>query len=156
MNFLETKWRPLALFPNVTNTNKTFNVFGDPVEVRAAAAVTGGGFSAVVQTCQPGGGPPPHWHDSEDEFFVTLEGEFEMFDGQNWHTLPKDQSLMATRGNVHTFRNSGSGEGKILCIAIPGRLDEYLAEISPIQKPQDAGRLVEISDRYGIHFVGMN
>lgn len=134
--------------------NKLFRVFGDPVEVLHASKATGGAFSVITQICQPGGGPPPHWHDREDEFFMTLEGEFEILADGNWVRLAVGETIVATRGSVHTFRNSSSGSSKILCVSTPGQLDQYLEAISTIEMPQDAQRLFEISEGYGIHFVG--
>lgn len=130
-----------------------FNVFEEPVEVLLSKVMTGGRFSVVTQTCEPGGGPPPHWHDNEDEFFMTLEGEFELFDGEGWKPLPKHAVGFKLRGQVHTFRNCGTTSGKILCLATPGALDEYLRAIAPLHMPEDLGRLIEISTPYGIHFL---
>lgn len=133
---------------------KTFHVFGDPVDVLTAASQTNRTMSAITQTCQPGGGPPPHWHDREDEFFMVLEGQFEIFNGTTWTTLKESETAFALRGQVHTFRNNGDTVAKILCVSTPGQLDEYLEAISPIVMPQDAPRLFEISDDFGIHFLG--
>jgi mannose-6-phosphate isomerase-like protein (cupin superfamily) len=133
---------------------KQFTVFGESVEVLTAGSETDFAMSAIVQTVPPGGGPPPHWHDREDETFMTLDGRFELFDGQRWTELPKGRSAFAPRGQVHSFRNCGDEVGRILCVATPGYLDEYLAAIAPIGMPADMAKLIEISDRYGVHFVG--
>lgn len=133
---------------------KSFRVFGDPVDVLHAGKDTAGAFSVITQTCEPGGGPPPHWHDREDELFMTLQGEFEILSNGEWVKLPLGKTTIAPRGSVHTFRNSSACTAKILCVSTPAQLDEYLEAISTIQMPQDAERLFEISDSYGIHFVG--
>jgi uncharacterized cupin superfamily protein len=135
------------------NTNKSFTVFGELVEVLASNAGTNGSFSMITQVCEPGGGPPPHSHEREDEVFSTLEGEFELFDGAEWRKLEKGEHRVALRGSIHTFRNCGSTKGKILCIATPGGLDEYLEAISPVVMPQDHRKLIEISNTFGIKFV---
>lgn len=135
------------------SSNQTFTVFGEPVEVLVSSAETHGSFCILVQTCPPGGGPPPHVHAKEDEIFTPLEGEFELFDGKQWHPLIKGQYKHTLRGQVHTFRNAGPMEGKMLVIVTPGGLDEYLKAISPLQMPQDLQRLTEISDNYGIKFI---
>jgi quercetin dioxygenase-like cupin family protein len=130
-----------------------FNVFGEPVEVLVSTAMTNGSFAAITQTCAPGGGPPPHKHANEDEIFTVLEGEFELFDGREWHPLPRGEVGHALRGQVHTFRNCGTTKGKILIVATPGGLDVYLRSISGLVMPQDAAELVEISEPFGIAFV---
>ncbi|HVG26147.1 MAG TPA: cupin domain-containing protein [Acidobacteriaceae bacterium] len=132
---------------------KQFPVFGEAVEVMATTKATGGSFAMLVQTSPPGGGPPPHVHANEDEIFQVLEGEYEMFDGERWNKVPKGEHVYTLRGQVHTFRNCGRTDGKMLCIATPGGLDEYLEEISVLQVPQDMERLMAISERYGIRFI---
>ena len=136
----------------LTSTSK-FQVLGDLIEVLTSGEETGGRLCALRQTCRPGSGPPPHWHENEDELFMVVEGRFELFDGTIWTELPKGQTAFALRGQVHTFRNCGDAEGTIIVVATPGKFDEYLRAISGIQMPQDAGRLIEISVAYGIHFV---
>lgn len=136
------------------NTNKKFNVLGETVEVLVSSESTQNAFCVVLQTSRPGGGPPPHLHANEDEFFVVVEGEYEIFDGEHWHKLRQGEYMHAPKGKVHTFRNSGSTAGKILGMASPGGLDEYLEAISPISIPRDLHRLTEISDGYGIRFAG--
>ena len=135
------------------NAVKSFKVFGEPVDVLIPSEATNGSFAQVVQTCPPGGGPPPHSHAKEDEIFRALEGDFELFDGKAWHKLPAGEYAYMLRGSVHTFRNCGITEGRMLCIVTPGGLDKYLEAISPLAVPQDMGRLLEISGAQGIAFV---
>jgi uncharacterized cupin superfamily protein len=131
---------------------KTFNVLGEKIEIMATTEGTKGSFCMLVQTSPPGGGPPPHVHEFEDEIFCVLEGEFEMFDGRQWNRAPLGEHVYTVRGQPHTFRNSGTADGRILCIAIDGRLDEYLEKISPLALPADMEELMSISKEYGIRF----
>jgi quercetin dioxygenase-like cupin family protein len=133
---------------------KQFRVFGEPVKVLISSEETGGSFAAIHQTSPPGGGPPPHIHYNEDEIFTVIRGEFEIFNGDNWHKLAEGETFYTLRGQVHTFRNCGSTEGTIQALIVPGTgMDNYLEEISVLAMPGDAARLKEISDRYGIEFV---
>jgi quercetin dioxygenase-like cupin family protein len=134
-------------------TEKSFKVFGELVEVVASSESTRRSLCIIVQTSPPGGGPPPHVHEREDEVFSVVDGEYELFDGQAWHKMREGEYRIALRGQVHTFRNCGATEGKIVCIATPGGLDEYLETISPLVMPQDLGRLTQVSEKYGIKFV---
>jgi uncharacterized cupin superfamily protein len=132
---------------------KTFPVFGETVEILVTSESTNHSFCMLVQTSPPGGGPPPHTHTFEDEIFSVMEGEYELFDGTQWTKMTPGEHVHTLRQKPHTFRNCGSTEGKMLCVAVNGRLDEYLEEISPLQIPKDMARVMEISERYGISFL---
>jgi quercetin dioxygenase-like cupin family protein len=104
----------------------------------------------LVQPSPPGGGPPPHSHKNEDETFFVLEGDFEILAGGQWTKLAPGQAAQGNRGAVHTFRNAGTAEGKVLIVACPGGLENYLEEISVLSVPQDVGQILAISERYGV------
>ena len=135
---------------------RSFAVFGEPVDVLVSGEMTGGLSAMMVQISPPGGGPPPHVHLNEDETFYVLEGEFELLKNGEWVKCAAGESCFAERGSMHTFRNSGKTDGKILVFATPAGLDRYLEEISVLTMPQDVAKLIEISDRYGISFPGLS
>ncbi len=133
---------------------KQFNVFGEPVDVLISSKESGDSFAVITQTSPPGGGPPPHLHEHEDEIFTIIEGEFKLFDGKEWRPLNQGETAYVLRGQPHTFRNRGTTHGKIQAIVVPGNgFETYLEEISVLSMPQDAARLFEIPDRYGITFL---
>lgn len=132
--------------------NKHFPVFGEDIEIEVSSASTGNTFCMFIQTCPPMGGPPPHIHSNEDEVFIPISGEFELWDGERWTALPVGQAGYATRNTLHTFRNAASEPGRLRIICTPGRLDEYLETISPLRMPDDMQKLFGISDEYGIYF----
>ncbi len=135
-------------------TTRSFKVFGEPIEVLVGSNETGKSFSVITQVSPPGGGPPLHRHKNEDEIFTVLEGEYEIYDGENWHKLHKGETAFTLRGGVHTFRNCGATTGKMQAVIVPGvGLDDYLEAISVLSVPQDMERLLEISSRHGIEFI---
>jgi quercetin dioxygenase-like cupin family protein len=134
------------------NPVKSFKVFGESIDILTTAEMTEGRSCMLVQTSPPGGGPPPHSHRNEDETFFVLEGEFELFSGGEWHKLPTGEAAQGNRGSVHTFRNTGNTDGKILIVACPGGFEKYLEEISVLSIPQDMPRILEISEQYGVTF----
>lgn len=132
---------------------KSFNVFGEPVDILTNGELTGGQSSMLIQTSPPGGGPPPHWHRNEDETFYVLEGEFEFLNNGAWTRAGAGEPFYAPKGSTHTFRNAGSTTGRMLVIATPSGLETYLEEISPLSMPGDMPQLLAISERYGITFA---
>lgn len=135
------------------NPVKSFNVLGAHVDVMTTGEMTNGRTCVVVETSPPGGGPPPHSHQNEDETFYILEGEYEILSEGKWHKFTKGEGAHSNRGAVHTFRNCGTGTGKILIVISPAGFENYLEEISVLSIPQDMPQLLAISDRYGVKFV---
>ncbi len=131
---------------------KSFEVFGEPIEVLVSGEMTGGLSTTLTQTSPPGGGPPPHLHLREDETFFVLEGDYEFLQNGEWHKLGRGETAHAMRGSVHTFRNAGSTTGKLLIFVTPAGMDAYLEEISPLTLPGDMTQIIAISERYGISF----
>lgn len=132
---------------------KTFKVFGEPVEVLVSGEMTGGLSATITQISPPGGGPPPHHHTHEDEVFLVIEGEYELLQEGVWKKVEMGRPIHGKRGSIHTFRNIGITDGKMLIFITPAGLEKYLEEISVLSIPQDMPRLLEISDRYGIVFA---
>lgn len=135
---------------------RNFAVFGEPVEVLVSGEMTQGLSATMLQVSPPGGGPPPHMHQNEDETFFVVEGEYEFLTANGWVKRSTGDSFYAARGSIHTFRNVGSAEGKLLVVATPAGLDTYLEEISVLAIPKDLAKLIAISARYGISFPGLS
>jgi quercetin dioxygenase-like cupin family protein len=132
---------------------KRFPVFGEPVEILINSEQTRGGSTTFTQISPPGGGPPPHSHLNEDETFYVLEGEYEFLLNGDRRKLVSGDAIHASRRSIHTFRNIGPTQGKLLIVTVPGGFEKYLEEISPLSIPQDMEELIRISTRYGISFA---
>jgi quercetin dioxygenase-like cupin family protein len=113
---------------------KSFAVFDEPVEILLASDATCGRSATMTQSSPPGGGPPPHSHQNEDETFFVIEGEYQIsVNGVVYKLLP-GEATQAMRGSIHTFRNVGATTGKMLIHIVPGGLENYLEEISHLQR----------------------
>lgn len=131
---------------------KTFNVFGEPVDVLVNGAMTSGASTSLIQTTPPGGGPPPHSHRNEDETFTVLEGDFELLMNGQWLKMPVGEVAFARRGSIHAFRNVGTTVGKMLIFVAPSGLENYLEEVGHLSPVTDMAKILEISEHYGISF----
>jgi mannose-6-phosphate isomerase-like protein (cupin superfamily) len=87
-------------------------VLGDQVTLKADGARDG--ISLFVSTISPGGGPPPHVHYQSDEVHFVLEGTFSFLSGETWQVAEAGTYLYIPRGVVHTFRNAGTGPGRLV------------------------------------------
>ena len=56
----------------------------DLTEILATREQTGGALGLFRQTIAPNSGPPAHVHQTEDEFFYVVSGEFSIKLGNTW------------------------------------------------------------------------
>jgi uncharacterized cupin superfamily protein len=67
----------------------------------------------------PGGGPPPHIHHFEEESFYLLQGTLTIqAAGRTYQASPGD-FIHIPRGTVHSFRNDGTVDAKMLVTISP-------------------------------------
>jgi len=94
---------------------------------------TGGAIGLLDITVPPGAGSPPHYHTRDAEGFFFLEGAFVMTlvgaDGaaRTVEAAPGTFVHVAPY-QIHNFRNSGDGPGRMLCWFTPGGQENYFFE----------------------------
>ena len=64
---------------------------------------TDGAFSLLEATLTPGNEPPPHVHSREDELFYVLEGEFDMYVGEEVFKVVTGECVFLPRFKPHGF-----------------------------------------------------
>jgi len=132
---------------------RSLRILGNRVEILVSGETTGGRSTTFTEEVPPGAGPPPHSHRNEDETFFILQGEFEFTENGATVKRRAGESFHARRGAVHGFRNSGTSQGKVLVFVAPAGIDRFFEEISALSMPQDAPKLMQIGERYGIAFA---
>jgi quercetin 2,3-dioxygenase len=83
----------------------------DVTELVATRDQTGGSVGLFRQTIAPKSGPPTHIHQTEDEFFYVVKGEFKIKLGDRIMNAPAQSVIFVPRGTAHTFQNVGSEPG---------------------------------------------
>lgn len=133
------------------------------VELKAAAAATGGRLSLFEQRLPAGSSAPLHVHHREDEAWYVLDGEllFQV-DGTDLHA-PAGAFIWAPRGLPHTFRVESDG-ARLLGIVTPGGFEEFFEATGrpaprrtlppPPDGPPDLGAMVAEAQRFGCDIVG--
>jgi mannose-6-phosphate isomerase-like protein (cupin superfamily) len=136
----------------------TFKRRGDPSE----------GYSIFEDACQAGyQGHPPHFHRDQDENLYVLEGHFEFLVGDRTVECGPGSFVHLPKGTVHTFRNIGEEDGKLLVTISPAcgfedlveELGEPTKEKSPPTPPSgpadaaSAERLAAVASEHGIEIV---
>ena len=117
---------------------------------------TGGAMSIVDSVSPPGSGPPRHIHHAEDEAFVVLTGEMEVWiEGETRFAGP-GQAVFIARGREHTFRAVGDRPARHLVILTPGGFEGFFAEMAAGQFriPEDMAEITESAARHKLEFTG--
>jgi quercetin dioxygenase-like cupin family protein len=76
-----------------------------------------------------GGHTPRHSHPYEHEVFV-LEGEGEVFEGEQAHRLRPGDVVFVKPGEIHQFRNTGERPLKFLCL-VPNSASHLPVTMAP-------------------------
>lgn len=116
----------VALNPN---EGKSRWVLADLLTFKVTGEQTGGEFAAVELEVEPQNGPPPHIHHREDETFYVLDWKFSFLHGERTFTATSGAFVYIPKGTVHTYKNVGSGKGRLLGIISPAGFEKFLEKI---------------------------
>ena len=106
-----------------------FWVLGDLYTFKITGKQTNGVFTVIDQVIQPQSGPPPHVHHREDEAFYVLDGRFSFLCGDNQSVLEAGAFVYIPKGTLHTFKNIGGQQGRLLVTITPAGLEEFFYSI---------------------------
>ena len=127
----------------------------------ATGETTKGRFCLIDETAKRGEAVPLHRHSEDVESFYVLEGELTFFiDSQPALKAGPESFLHVPEGTIHGFRIA-SERARYLILTTP-RHGEFYRAISvpagrnglPSSYDIDWGRILEISERFGIELIG--
>jgi len=89
-----------------------------------------GGRIAAVEVVTPAGvpGPPPHHHEDADESFYVTSGRLGVMSGDTWTSLGPGEYTNVPRGTVHSFRNEGTEDVKVITSFEPQGFERFFLE----------------------------
>jgi quercetin dioxygenase-like cupin family protein len=95
---------------------------------------SGGSLIACELVHHARGGPARHVHNSQDECFYVIEGEYVIEVGDDRFHLTAGDSAFSPRGVPHVWSHVGDGMGRIaFAISPAGQLEEFFRELSKIR-----------------------
>lgn len=108
-----------------TNETKSLWVIGHRVTL-----IPVGGRIAVIEVVTQAGvpGPPPHHHEDADECFYVISGRLGVMLEDEWTQLGPGEYVNVPRGTVHTFRNEGPDEARVITGFEPHGFEEFFLE----------------------------
>lgn len=138
--------------PTLTDSGDgpSFTMLGTAMRLIATAAGTDRRFTVFEQVTPVGWGPPRHIHSREDEIVYILEGTYEMALGDEHRTVSAGACAILPRDVPHGFRNVGSAPGRLLCVIVPGGLEEYFVAVGKCSPPPSPAQLVELARPFGL------
>jgi quercetin 2,3-dioxygenase len=122
----------------------------DVTELLATSEQTGGALGMFRQTIAPNSGPPTHIHQTEDEFFYVVSGQFKVKLGDRIVSAPAQSVMFVPRGTAHTFRNVGAEPGVLLVGVTPGGFEKMFKERQGV----DAERNRALMKAHNMEVVG--
>lgn len=144
-------------------------VLTDVIKILVDHTETNGKYAIFEENVPPLGGPPPHMHPDEEIFYI-VEGEFEFIlnDIQNPFKAVGGSVVHIPSNALHTFKNVGGTQGKMVVFLSPGNLLDYFrvigqtitgnAERPDLSKVPDFTKLdvkkaFEHAPQHGVQFV---
>lgn len=128
-------------------------------QVRLSGEQTGGAFSLAANLNQRGSGSPVHVHDQEDETLVVLDGELQVFAGEEEHAAGPGTVAVLPRQLRHAYVVT-SATARFLTLHIPAGFEQFAAEAGepaqaltrppPPAGPPDVAALAQTAARHGI------
>ncbi|MEV0442655.1 cupin domain-containing protein [Streptomyces spectabilis] len=102
----------------------------------ATTVATQGEFGLYKVDMGPrAGGPTTHFHKGISESFYVLDGELELYDGDQWRTGGPGDFLYVPIGGLHAFRNASDAPTSMLMLFAPGApREEYFENVAEMAR----------------------
>jgi quercetin dioxygenase-like cupin family protein len=133
---------------------EALNILGMPLRMLCESRETGGAWSLFEEEVPLGMGPPPHRHDWDEAYYI-LDGEVDFeIDGASVKSAKGDFNYLP-RNTVHGFKGASAAPAHVLIFAAPAHGSEFFHELNNEVRtvPDDLGKIPQIGERHGIHFV---
>lgn len=134
-------------------------VVGDTYTFKATGDDTAGRLFVWEADIPPAAGPPPHIHHHQDEAYYLLEGELEVFDGEESFTAGAGSFVFIPRGTVHCFRNGTQSSARMLVWMTPAGFEQFFLEVGQPARPgetapplnsEEMAKTIAAAPKYGM------
>jgi mannose-6-phosphate isomerase-like protein (cupin superfamily) len=123
---------------------------GERCFIRVPANQTGGVYSAVEITSEPGDATPLHCHANEDEHLMVLEGIAKVAVGGQVFCAKVGEAVRLPRHVPHAWGNRSSKLLRMVVVAMPGGVEEALRIIAA----GDFRVIPMVAQRFGVTNLG--
>ena len=116
-----------------------YGFHGSAAVIKASGEDTLGQLGVIESVYPAGLSVHEHVHDGEDEMFYLLEGEIEVFCGEERWSIGAGSFAFVPRGQPHRFTVSAAGLARALVITGLSRLAAQIAERGEALAPPGLG-----------------
>jgi uncharacterized cupin superfamily protein len=137
-------------------------VLGQHQTHKLTGADTEGKLFVWEERVPPQGGPPPHRHLAEDEIFYIISGEITFYSEQGSVQAGPGTLAQMLKGGLHTFKNTGDTEARLLVMTAPAGFEHYFAAVgtaaddgraAPPVTPEVVERALSAAPSHNLEFV---
>ena len=126
---MKTTLVPLKAFKRSTSLERSKWYMGMLLTNLTETPDTNAAYSLFEATLVPGTEPPPHVHSREDELFYVLEGEFEVYVGEEVFNAKTGECIFLPRFKPHAFIIR-SARLRLLILFAPAGVEEAFRSMS--------------------------
>jgi quercetin dioxygenase-like cupin family protein len=130
---------------------KQLQALGSLFTLKATTEQTNGAFNLFEITCPPGYETPLQIHYVEDVAIYVLEGTLTFFWGSEKKEASAGSYFYQARYTPHGFRVEGPSPARILYMAFPGGIDQFIVEQG---QPNRNYECMTEAARYKIEILG--
>lgn len=128
------------------------HVLGDQVTLKLASADSPFGQSIVMVDVPSGSGTPCVTHAKEEETYLLLEGELEMYTPTDSHRLMPGDLVHLPPQTPHGYRNSSDAPARFLAWTVGGPMDRFFVRMNDEVRnlPDDLPAMHAILEDHGV------
>lgn len=134
---------------------KRLQVLGDQVKLKLASSDSPFGQVIVMVDVPAGSGTPCVTHDKEEETYLLLEGQLEMYTPREAHLLNPGDLVHLPPMTPHGYRNVGNKPARFVAWTVGGPMDEFFVKMHDRVRdlPQDLPAMQTILEEHGVSRV---
>ena len=129
----------------------------DKILCKVSEKDTDGDFSLFYKQADgtTNGGPPLHLHQSQDEVFYVIEGEFLIQVGDEQFNAKSGDIIFAPRQVPHAFINVGNKPWKMINTFQPaGNMEDFFMKVNALNSAPSGAELEKLFADHGMKLLG--
>jgi quercetin dioxygenase-like cupin family protein len=125
------------------------------LDIKISSKDTNGDLTIIEQTgITPNGGPPLHFHNSQDEIFYIIEGEYLFQVGNEKFLMKAGDTIFLPRKVAHAFVQLTEKAKMHLTFQPSGKMEEFFKKVASLTLPPSPQEMAKIFEDHDMKIVG--